>query len=141
VGGLTDEEKVSRIALRIYVTLLESSEPLGVRDIARVLDLPVSTVHYHLKKLEDLGVVKPAGLGYTVANPLKLEDYIILGRRLVPKLIVYSFFFLGIAIGELLLILARRWITYESILIVITGLAAFTVLFYEGFKLRQRLWR
>jgi DNA-binding transcriptional ArsR family regulator len=141
VGSLAEEDKgVGRVALRIYVILLESSEPLGVRDIARMLDIPVSTAYYHLKKLEDLGIVKPVGLGYTIANPLKLEDYIVLGRRLVPKLIIYSFFFLGVVVGELLLILARRWVTYDSVIVIVVGLLAFIILFYEGFRLRQRLW-
>ncbi len=137
----TEEARdISRVTLKIYVTLLESSKPLGVRDIARILNIPVSTVHYHLRKLEDLGVIKPESLGYIVINPLKLEEYIILGRKLTPKLMIYSFFFLGITIGELLLILFRRWITYDSIIVMITALTAFIILFYEGFKLRKRLW-
>jgi len=141
VKSSTEEARdISRVTLKIYVTLLESSKPLGVRDIARILNIPVSTVHYHLRKLEDLGVIKPESLGYIVINPLKLEEYIILGRKLTPKLMIYSFFFLGITIGELLLILFRRWITYDSIIVMITALTAFIILFYEGFKLRKRLW-
>lgn len=134
------DREVGRTTLKIYMVLLESREPLGVRDIARILDLPVSTVHYHIRKLEDMGVVKPVGLGYTVANPLKLEDYIVIGRRLVPRLLIYSFFFLGIVIGELLVVISRGWLSYDAIVALVTGILAFTILFYEGYRLRRRLW-
>jgi len=135
-----DERELSRTSLKIYVLLLESGKPLGVRDIARALDIPASTVHYHIRKLEELGVVRSSGLGYEVANPLKLEEYIILGRRLVPRLLIYSLFFLGVAIGEAAVVAARGYISYDAVVALVTSLVAFTLLIYEGYKFRRKLW-
>lgn len=134
------DREISKTTLKIYVVLLESREPLGVRDIARILDLPVSTVYYHLRKLEDMGVVKEVGLGYTIANPLKLEDYVLIGRKLVPRLLLYSFFFLGVTIGELLVVISRGWLSYDAIVALVVSTLAFIILFYEGYRLRVKLW-
>jgi DNA-binding transcriptional ArsR family regulator len=132
-------EDLGSTALRIYVYLLESREPRGVRDVARALNMPVSSVHYHLKRLEELGVVARTPGGYVVAKAIPLEGYILLRKRLVPRLLVYSMFFLGIAIGESYVILASRRLSPEGALSLITSIVAFAILFVEGLLMRFRL--
>lgn len=134
-------EELGYLTLKIYVAILESREPLGVRDIARNLNMPVSTVHYHIKKLEELDLIKPVGLGYTVKNPIPLEGYIIVARRMIPKLLIYSLFFLGAFLGELIIIAYRNWFNVDSILALIISFTAFITLFYEGVRLRTKIWK
>ncbi|MEN2999256.1 MAG: winged helix-turn-helix domain-containing protein [Acidilobaceae archaeon] len=133
------ERELTSTSLKIYVLLLEAGEPLGVREIARAIDMPASTVHYHLKKLEELDLVEAAGLGYRVKRLLPIEGFSLIGKRLVPKLIIYSLFFLGVALGEVIVVIYRGWIGYEALVIVLTSLLAFLVLFKEGYELRRRL--
>lgn len=133
------EEELTSTSLKIYVLLLESGESLGVREIARAIDMPPSTVHYHLKKLEELDLVEAAGLGYKVKRHLPIEGFSVIRKRLVPKLMIYSLFFLGVALGEAAVVIYRGWVGYEALVIILTSLLAFLVLFKEGYELRKRL--
>ncbi len=138
---LDSGEELGHLTLKIYVAILESREPVGVRDIARNLDIPVSTAHYHIRKLEELDLIKPVGLGYKIKNPTPIEGYMIIARRMIPKLLIYSFFFLGAFLGELLIIAYRKWLNVDSILALIISFTAFIALFYEGVKLRAKIWK
>lgn len=46
------------IRLQIMRLLLDTGEDLSVREIARRLDRPVGHVHYHLKRLHEMGILK-----------------------------------------------------------------------------------
>lgn len=129
---------VTDVDLKIYVLLLESGEPMSIRDIARALDLPPSTVYYHVRKLKSIGLLKESDLGYTVYKKVSFGDYLLLGNRLIPRLIIYSFFFLGLLIGQLLVIIIRGY-TVDSIIAVLACLIAFIIFIAEGYKLRKRL--
>ena len=130
---------LNRTALRIYVHLLEAGRPLGVREIARGLSIPVSTTHYHLRRLEELGLVKPAREGYVVVRVMRLDGFILIGRRLVPRLVVYSLFFLGIAIGELISMALFTTASFDRILVLVISLIASLLFLKEGIELRRKL--
>lgn len=137
--GGHDLESLGRTALRVYIRILESGKPLGVRDLSRALGIPVSTVHYHLKRLEDMGLVKRSGEGYTVSRIARLEGYVILGRTLIPRLTIYSTFFLGILAGQILRTALGTPLNPDSLLAIIASAAGFLVLFAEGLRLRRGL--
>ncbi|MEO3993042.1 MAG: winged helix-turn-helix domain-containing protein [Desulfurococcaceae archaeon TW002] len=136
---VTQAEDLSRTALKIYVYLLESKDPKGVRDIARALDIPVSSVYYHLKKLEDLGVIGKRGDGYTVTKIIPLEGYVFLGGRLTPRLLIYSLFFFGISLSQAYVIIVSRSVTSDKLLLLILSIVAFTLFFLEGLNMRSKL--
>lgn len=123
--------------LRIYIRLLESSRPLGVRELARELGISVSTVHYSLKRLEELGLVQRLGDGYTVKKVVNLEGFLVIGRKLVPWLVIYSAFFLGALISETLYCIVNG-LNADRLLAVVLSLTAFLVLFAEGVRARKR---
>ncbi|MEM1720081.1 MAG: winged helix-turn-helix domain-containing protein [Desulfurococcaceae archaeon] len=134
-----DNGELSPLDIRIYTLLLESKEPLSVRDIASVLDASPSTVHYHVKKLKRLGLIQDGEEGYVVVGKVTLEDYIVIGRKVVPRLIVYSFFFLGLFLGQLVVALHRGEFTIDSLVAITTSLTAFTLMFLEGYRYRKRI--
>ncbi len=136
---VTQAEDLSRAALKIYVYLLESKEPKGVRDIARALDMPVSSVYYHLKRLEDLGIISRRGDGYTAAKIIHLEGYVFLGGKLTPRLLIYSLFFLGVSLSQAYMIIISRSVTSDKLLLLILGVVAFTLFFLEGLNMRSKL--
>lgn len=132
-------EDLSRTTIRIYVYLLESKDPKGVREIARELNIPVSSVYYHLRRLEDLGVITRREGGYVVSKIIPLEGYVYIGRMLTPRLILYSLFFLGATASQIYNITMSSMITSDSILALILGLTAFVLFFFEGMSMRARL--
>lgn len=134
-----DEDELSPLDIKVYALLLESKEPLSVRDIARLLDVSPSTVHYHVKKLKKLGLIRDSEEGYVVASKVTLEDYIVIGRKIVPRLIVYSFFFLGLLLGQLVVVLHRGEFTVDSFVAITASLTAFTLLLLEGYRLRKKI--
>lgn len=117
--------------MKIYMHLVKSEKALGVREIARILKLPPSTVHYHLKRLEELGLVQKEGGDYKVKEVVKPEEFVVIGKMFIPRLTVYSLFFLGICIG-LTIIMVINGINIDRILTLLTSTIAFILLFIEG---------
>ena len=130
---------ISKTSLKIYMFLLESSRPQGVREIARSLNIPVSTVYYHLKRLEELGLVTHDPRGYQASRTIEIEGFVVLGKRVIPRLLVYSMFFLGILLGELVVILLTRAVNPDRIAVLLTSLLAFAILLVEGLAARSKV--
>ncbi|MGC8975080.1 MAG: ArsR family transcriptional regulator [Thermoprotei archaeon] len=135
----TRVEDLSRAALKIYVYLLESKDPRGVRDIARALDMPVSSVYYHLKRLEELGIISKRGDGYAVAKIIQLEGYVFLGRKLIPRLLIYSLFFLGFSLSQAYTIVVSKSVTSDKLLLLVLSIATFILFFLEGLNMKSKL--
>jgi len=130
-------EELSRSALRVYVKLVESGKPLGVRELARELELPVSTVYYSLKRLEELDLVRRSGDGYAVRRVVSPEGFLVVRRKLIPRLLVYSAFFVGVVVGELALT-ATSGPNPDRVVAVVVSLAASLVLLFEGLAAKRR---
>ena len=130
---LDSEVKLSRTAARIYFYLVKRKEPIGVRDIARELKLPPSTVYYNLKRLEELGLIQREGTGYSVKKILKPDEIVIIKGFFIHRLIVYSFFFLGTALGFITVSVIKGF-NIDRALAIIISLTAFILLFLEGLK-------
>ncbi len=99
-----DEEyyKLRSTSLKVYLYLLEQNEPQGPREITRALSLSSPSVaYYHLRKLEELGLVKKTREGYVAIPGAKIEGYITLGRKILPKLKFYALLYTGILLVEL----------------------------------------
>lgn len=111
---------------------------MGVRDIAKALSMPASTVLYHLRRLEELGLVRRDLSGYSVSKVMSLNGFTIIGRRLVPRLIIYSVFFTGIAVGESLLIISRG-MNPDKLLAIVTSITASIIMLLEGLKARSKV--
>ncbi len=132
-------EDLGETALKIYVYLLESKNPKGVREIARELNMPVSTVYYHLKRLEDLEIVRRREGGYVIARAIRIEGYVLLGRKLIPRLIIYSLFFLGFSLGQAYVILTGKSATLDKLLLLALSIVAFALFLLEGLSMRSKL--
>ncbi|ADM27675.1 transcriptional regulator, TrmB [Ignisphaera aggregans DSM 17230] len=70
------EQRLTDTAMRIYIYMLESNTPLSAREIARSLNIPVSTVSYYLKRFKDMGIVREAGGGYIVVRKIDRGIYL-----------------------------------------------------------------
>ncbi len=132
--------ELSGVPLKIYVYLLESKEPKSVREIAEALNMAPSSIHYHLKKLASVGIIKRNVNGYTISKKINIEGYMILMNKLIPKLLIYSFFFLGVLIGEIIVILKTRIINTDRGILLLSTMIAFLLFFYEGIISKKKLF-
>ncbi len=132
--------ELTGVPLKIYVYLLESKEPKSVREIAEALNMAPSSIHYHLKKLASTGIIKRDINGYTVNKKINIEGYMILMNKLIPRLLIYSLFFLGVLIGEIIVILKTRIINIDRGISLLVTLIAFILFFYEGIISKKKLF-
>lgn len=91
-----EERMISGTSLKIYLHLLRSGKPLGVREIQRQLKIKSpGTVKYHLDKLMRLGLVDRVEGRYTAVkpNPTSIYSlYAVFMGTLIPRMLVYSIF-------------------------------------------------
>jgi hypothetical protein len=138
-------EELEGTTLNIYAYVVKEGKPVGPREVMRAINLTSPSIaHWHLQKLEALGLLAKNEYGeYTVKEKVSVSGHLWIGRTLVPRLIFYSFFFMGILIVEIGLI-ALPLITqggapelYLYYLVSPTAIA--TVLFLgEGLWLRKK---
>ncbi len=95
------EDPVSSLAgssLRVYILLLSSDRPLGVREVQRRIGFKSpSTARHHLERLVDLGLAYKTGGGYMAKRPREgfLAAYIIFKGRILPRSIIPAAFSVG----------------------------------------------
>ncbi len=139
-----DALDVESTTFRIYLLLVKEAKPLGPRDVMRGADLSSPSVAYrHLRKLEELGLIQKNNYGQYVVNEKQaFKGYVWVGRNLMPRLLFYSFFFLGLCMvglaTALFSLMAGKEVQLELVfLICATGVSA--ILFMtEGMALLGR---
>jgi len=135
-----DEQRLTDTALKIYIHMLESDTPLTAREIARSLNIPVSTVSYYLKKFKDAGIVREVGGGYVVARRIRIEGFVYVGGKLIPRLLLYAFFFAGLLIGEAALLVGTRSADTWTVIALLSTAMSAGIFLYEGLKARRKLF-
>jgi hypothetical protein len=144
----TNRDELEGITLSVYLYAVKKGAPVGPRDAMKGASLSSPSVAYrHLEKLEDLGLLQKNEFGeYTVKRKARVAGYVWLGRRMVPKMLVYSLVFMGILIFELAVLALHYEVeTFEFkvfflLLALITGLAM-AVFIVEGLLQRRRFQR
>jgi hypothetical protein len=132
--------------LSVYACIVRADEPLGVRDVTRGAELSSTSVaHHQLQKLEDLGLIEKDSYGrYTLKEKAPIEGHVWVGKNLVPRLMFYSFFFMGLFTAEvsmILLSLVINSLAIETSFWFLTGitLVAMFLFIKEGLSLYRKL--
>ena len=102
---VADESKevLRGTTLEVYRFLLKSNKPVGTRELQRALNMSSPSVAtYHLSKLEDAGILKREGGGFTVSKYL-LENSVKVNRFLIPRYFFYAVFAITVLAVELTL--------------------------------------
>ncbi len=136
---MTDENILEKNQLKIYVYLIEKNRPASVREIAAATGLAPSSAHYHLKRMIESGLVKRTPEGYIPAKIIVIKGYVVIGRKMLPRIMIYGFFFLGLFIGELLVSIMRGFNIDRLTTIIISG-ASSALFFLEGLRIRKELF-
>lgn len=138
-------EELEGTTLNIYAYLIKEGKPVGPREVMRANSLnSPSTAYWHLQKLEGLGLLAKNDYGeYIVKEKVSVSGHLWIGRTLMPRLIFYSFFFMGILVVELALIalplIAQNNSANLYLYYLISPTAIATVLFLaEGMLLRRK---
>jgi hypothetical protein len=139
-------EELEGTTLSIYAYVVKEGKPVGPREVRRANNLTSPSIAYwHLQKLEALGLLTKNKHGeYVVKEKVSVSGHLWIGRTLVPRLIFYSFFFIGILLVEIglialpLILQGNAPEVYLYYLISPTAIA--TVLFLaEGMWLRKKI--
>ncbi len=118
---------------KVYVYMVSKAEPVGIREIARELNLPVSTVHYAVKRLIKLGLVKKVETGYIVDKVIDFNGYVLLRRKYIPLSFVYAGLFIGVLMGELYIVFLKG-INADRFVTIIIAIIAIFIFIVEGIK-------
>jgi hypothetical protein len=141
----TNTEELEGTTLNVYAYLVKEGNPVGPREVMRAANLSSPSVAYwHLQKLEALGLLDKNKYGeYVVKERISVSGHLWIGRNLVPRLIFYSFFFMGILGVEIGLIAVPFFLNRQAPELYLFYLIAPTtiamVLFLcEGLILRKK---
>lgn len=133
------ESELKGNTLRVYWALLRSqNRVVGVREVQRLLGFSSPALSsYHLKKLQNLGLVREELGEYHLIREVKvgvLKQFLKLGTLMLPRYILYAILFttlLGFFLSQL------REINFYSVFALIFGVLATAILWYET----VRVWR
>jgi hypothetical protein len=91
----------------VYLCILTSSAPIGVREIWRALGLSSpSLAQYHVNKLLDLKLIENTVDGKYVTNDEErleaLRSFLMLRGMLIPRMVVYAALLSGVMVSYVL---------------------------------------
>jgi hypothetical protein len=140
-----NSEEIEGTTFRIYLFLVKEAKPLGPRDVMRGVALSSPSVAYrHLQKLQNLGFIQKNNYGqYVVSEKQAFKGYVWVGRNLLPRLLFYAFFFLGLCIVGLatvtLRVIAREEVQLELVFLIFATSISAILFMIEGIVLLRRL--
>jgi hypothetical protein len=119
---------------------------VGTRDVTRGANLSSTSVaHRHLQKLEDLGLIEKNEYGdFILKEKTNIKGHVWVGRNLVPRLIFYSFFFMGALAAEIAIIVLSylmSGVVIQVSFLFLTGMTgvAMALFLIEGILLYRKL--
>ena len=134
MAGVASEE-IEGNTLNVYAYVAREGRPVGTRDVTRGANLSSPSVaHRHLLKLEALGLLERNEYGdYLLKQKANVSGYVWVGRTLVPRLMFYSFFFMGALGSEIaiaLLSYATGAFAIETSFLFLTGMTAIAMILF-----------
>jgi hypothetical protein len=133
------DEVLEGTTLSVYVYVAKEGKPIGPRNVMRGVHLNSPSVAYrHLRKLEDAGLLVKNNYGeYFIEKKTKVKGYHWIGRSLLPNIMFYFYFFLGLFIIEIVVLAIHFAVeTYEFKVFFFLGLSitgiAMMSFFIEG---------
>lgn len=132
--------------LTVYAFIVHEAKPVGTRDVTRGANLSSTSVaHRHLQKLEDLGLIEKNQYGdFILKEKTSINGHVWIGKNLVPRLMFYSFFFMGALGAELSIILLSfliKSLVIQISFFFLTALTAVAMIIFliEGLLLYRKL--
>lgn len=140
------DKQLAGNTLSVYAYVVRENRPVGTRDVMRGANLSSPSVaQRHLQKLELMGLLEKNKFGdYILKEKAGVSGHVWVGRNLVPRLMFYSFFFIGAFGAEITIILLScmvPWLVIETSFLFLTGMTAVAMIIFliEGILLRRKL--
>ena len=140
-----DSQEPEGTTLNVYSYVVKQGKPVGPREVMRGANLSSpSLAYWHLQKLENTGLLQKNEAGeYIVKEKASISGHIWIGRNLVPRLMCYSLFFLGILVVETIIISTQFFSTEQTpnlaiLYLIATNAIAFALFLTEGLLLRHK---
>ncbi len=138
------EGDLNATTIQTYVYLIRAGKPVGPRDVMRGANLTSPSVAYrNLQKLIEMGLVLKDEYGnYVIKEKVGFKGQVWVGKTLIPRTIVLGFIFLGVAIGEIAILVPHLFIPNGVqvsfwFLTIVTAVAA-TAFLIEGLRSRKK---
>lgn len=141
-----ENEELEGKTLAVYTYVAKEGKPVGTREVTRGVNLSSPSVaQRHLQKLETLGLLEKTEYGdYALKEKAAINGHLWIGRNIVPRFMVYGFFFLGALFAEIAAILYTQSVDLivetnflYTTMILLTS-AALVMFFAEGIVLSRR---
>jgi len=139
-----NDEELEGTTFKVYLYVVKEGKPVGPRDVMRGANLSSPSVAYrHLQKLETFGLLQKNAYGeYVVKEKANIKGHVWIGRNLIPRLLFYSFFFMGIFTAEIAIIAVRFFsgepFQMEFMFLTFITSAAMVLFLLEGITLLLR---
>jgi DNA-binding Lrp family transcriptional regulator len=122
-------ETLNGTRLAVYRFILTYNKRVGIREIARELNLASPSVaQHHLTRLEELGLIKREWGGYVI-NKVVLQNHIKINRFLIPRPVFYLLFVICAVLVEFIVYPAMPLPVYLVVLFI--KITAITICVYE----------
>ena len=127
---------ISATTWNVYLYVLTSREPIGVRDVWRELKLSSpSLAQYHVNKLVELDMIIQTRQGKYVASEEKrvetLRSFVLLYGKLIPRLVFYGALIAGI-LAFYLIAWPIEW-NFRDLTVVTVAVISITAFFFEAY--------
>jgi hypothetical protein len=138
------EGDLSQSAFQTYVYLVKTGKPVGPRDVMRGANLSSPSVAYRsLQKLVDSGtVIKDEYGNYVVKEKVGLNGYVWIGKRLLPRFMIFFFIFLGALIAEVAILIphliAKASVEGSFWILTTVTIASAAIFLYESRRFKKR---
>jgi len=119
----------------VYLYILTSRDPVGVRDVWRELKLSSPSIaQYHINKLLELNIIAQTQEGKYVASEEKrvetLRSFVLLYGRLVPRLIFYGALVAGI-LAIYFVFWPMEW-NFRDLAVIAVAVISIVAFFFEA---------
>ncbi len=139
-------EELEGNTLNVYAYVVHKGKPVGTREVTRGANLSSPSVaHRHLQKLEELGLIERNQYGdYVLKEKASVSGYVWVGRNLVPRLLFYSFFFMGAFSAEVAILLFGFFVSglvpdVSFVYLTVMTAVAMAIFLFEGTSLNRKI--
>lgn len=127
---------MSATTWNVYLYILTSKEPVGVREVWRELKLSSpSLAQYHMNRLLELGVVTKTREGKYVANEEKrveaVRSFVLLYGKLIPRLVFYGALTVGILVVYIIA-WPIEW-NFRDLTVIAVAVISIVAFFFEAY--------
>lgn len=119
--------------MKIYYYLLKQKKPVPIKKIQKDLKISsVSLVYYHIRKLEEEGLVKETPEGYIVQKVI-LSEFIRIKNYVIPLSAFWASFFVSSLILMITFLVINKPLAGEIFGIIISAIAS-AIFIYDILK-------